>query len=231
MVQTTPFCKSYDGKMAEKHLICFGPQKPLLLLCTASNCIKMTCFTYLTYQLVSLWTCQCICLSTLAVESENVTEIWKIKSEESAIAFYVYFVVHVYLHANVCACEHAHVFVCARVCALTRVRICACAHTCVCAYVRVRVRARMYWALARAQLCGWALHIDAFPLFTQANLLNLSDQTKKHCYVSSSRYRNDMIYRLNLPSENFVYIGWEKEFFLLFLSNFYSNFFTHFSKI
>ena len=135
MVQTTPFCKSYDGKMAEKHLICFGPQKPLLLLCTASNCIKMTCFTYLTYQLVSLWTCQCICLSTLAVESENVTEIWKIKSEESAIAFYVYFVVHVYLHANVCACEHAHMFVCARVCAH------ACAHACVCACVRACVRA------------------------------------------------------------------------------------------
>ena len=133
MVQTTPFCKSYDGKMAEKHLICFGPQKPLLLLCTASNCIKMTCFTYLTYQLVSLWTCQCICLSTLAVESENVTEIWKIKSEESAIAFYVYFVVHVYLHANVCACEHAHVFVCARMCALARVHMRACAR----AYARV----------------------------------------------------------------------------------------------
>ena len=130
MVQTTPFCKSYDGKMAEKHLICFGPQKPLLLLCTASNCIKMTCFTYLTYQLVSLWTCQCICLSTLAVESENVTEIWKIKSEESAIAFYVYFVVHVYLHAKVCACEHAHVFACACVCALVRVHMLAraCAH-------------------------------------------------------------------------------------------------------
>ena len=116
--------------MAKMHLICFGPQKSFLLLCTAPNCLKRTCFTYLTYQLVSLWTCQCICLSTLAVKSENVTEIWKIKSEESAIAFYVYFVVHVFLHANVCACEHALVFMCACVCALARVRMRACAHAC-----------------------------------------------------------------------------------------------------
>ena len=172
----------------------------------------MTYFTYLTYQLVNLWTCQCICSSTLAVESENVTEIWRIKSEESAIAFFVYFVEHLYLHAYVWAFEHAHVFVCVRACMCLCVRVCAC-------------------ALACAQLCWWALHIDAFPIFTQANFLYLSDQTMKHCYVSSSGYRNDMIYRLNLPYENFVYIGWEKEFFLLFLSNFYSNFFTHFSKI
>ena len=62
-----------------------------------------------------------------------MTEIWKIKSEESAIAFYVYFVVHVYLHANVCACEHAHMFVCARVCSLTsvRMRACACVRVCI----------------------------------------------------------------------------------------------------
>ena len=120
---------------------------------------------------------------------------------------------------QMCARVSMPTCLCVRV--FERLRVCACMRVCAC----------VYWALARAELCGWALHIDASPLFTQANLLNLTDQTMKRCYVSSSRYRNDMIYRLNLPSENFVYIGWEKEFFLLFSSNFYSNFFTHFSKI
>ena len=166
MVQTTPFCKSYDGKMAEKHLICFGPQKPLLLLCTASNCIKMTCFNCLKYQLVSLWTCQWICSSTSAVKTESVTEIWKIKSEELVIAIYVYFVVHVYLHANVCACEHAHVFVCARVCALACVHMRACARAC------VHVLSASTCAIVWVGVAYWRI-----PLFTAANLLNFSDQT------------------------------------------------------
>ena len=153
------------------HLICIcissaSAKKTLFLLCTASNCIKMTCFTYLTYQLVSLWTCQCICLSTLAVKSEKVTEIWKIKSEESAIAFYVYFVVHVFLHANVCACEHALVFMCACVCALARVRMRACAHAC------ARVLSASTCSIVRVGVTTWRIpliHSSQFAKFVRPN--------------------------------------------------------------
>ena len=115
---------------------------------------------------------------------------------------FVYVCVQVCAVVFVCVCASAQ----ACVCMYMRICVCVCARVCARVRVRVRVRARMRATVACAQLCGWELHIDAFPIFTPANLLNLSDQTMKHCYVSSSGYRNDMIYRLNLPYENFVYI-------------------------
>ena len=131
--------------------------------CSARHQIayKITCFTYYVYQSVSPWACECICLSISAVKSKNGTEMMENQSEESAIAFCVYSVAQVYLHAYMCAC------LCARTCAC--LCVCACVSAC------------MYWVLlACTQLCGWVLHNWRIPLLTPANLLNLSDQTMKH---------------------------------------------------
>ena len=112
MVQTTPFCQSLDGKMAKKHLICSGPKKPLLLLYALRSALKlhendMLYFPYVSVgQSVNRSMYMLVQSSTDAVQRENVTEIWKIKSEESAIAFYVYFVVYVYLHAYTYMCAY-----------------------------------------------------------------------------------------------------------------------------
>ena len=121
------------------------------------------------------------------------------------------------------------IFCCACVFACICVRMWACVHAC----VSVHVRACMYRELACAQLCGWALHIDAFPF----SLLPI-------CKICQTKTRKTLIHVFtwieewyNIETKSPIWktrtreIGWKKEFFLFFLSNLYSKLFILFNKI
>ena len=116
------------------------------------------------------------------------------------------------------------IFCCARVFA------CTCVHVWACVCVSVHVRACVYWELARAQLRGWALHIDAFPF----SLLPICKICQTKPWNIDIRFHVDTG-MIDIQTQSPIWktrtrkIVWKKNFFFSFCQIFNLNF-SSFSK-